>query len=165
MRASPAFQITVQRCGAWRVVVGALMLLSAAALAAWWTSDHGSVSLLIAIPLALFSLVGLAGGAGLLRCPATRLRWDRRCWHLASAAGAGDVGSPGRLAVAMDLGGWMLLKFEHDLPSRRLTTWLPVQRRGLEAQWHALRCAVYCARSAPGHDDGSNSAISPESQE
>ena len=28
----------------------------------------------------------------------------------------------------------------------RATRWLPVQRRGLEAHWHALRCAVYCAR-------------------
>ena len=42
-------------------------------------------------------------------------------------------------------------------PCRRLekegcrVTWLPVQRRGLESQWHALRCAVYSARSSTGH--------------
>jgi hypothetical protein len=40
----------------------------------------------------------------------------------------------------------MLLRFTPDAPARM--TWLPVQRRGLEAQWHALRCAVYSPRPA-----------------
>jgi hypothetical protein len=51
---------------------------------------------------------------------------------------------PGNVAVVIDLGPWMLLRFTADAPPR--TTWLPVQRRGLEAQWHALRCAVYSPR-------------------
>jgi len=31
-------------------------------------------------------------------------------------------------------------------------TWLPVQRRGLQAHWHALRCAVYSPRPDAGVD-------------
>jgi hypothetical protein len=35
---------------------------------------------------------------------------------------------------------------------RRRATWLPVQRRGIERQWHALRCSVHSPHAAPGHD-------------
>ena len=41
-------------------------------------------------------------------------------------------------------GAFMLLVLTRLHGSNRLARrWLPVQRRGLEADWHALRCAVY----------------------
>jgi hypothetical protein len=42
----------------------------------------------------------------------------------------------------------MLLNFTPDAAAR--TSWLPVQRLGLETQWHALRCAVYSPRPMAG---------------
>jgi hypothetical protein len=108
----------------------------------------------------------LAAGASPLRCAGTSLRWDTRQWHLGPASTTGDEPHSGRLAVAIDLGAWMLLRFQPDgAAGKRRSIWLPVQRRGLETQWHALRCAVYSARPAEGHEAGSRPAVSPESQE
>jgi hypothetical protein len=166
MRASPAFQVTVMRFGAWRGAVLALLAAAAASLVAWLLSAHASTPIVM---LAVIGVTGsglLAAAAGLLRCRPSSLRWDTCQWHLGPASTAGDEPATGRLAVAIDLGGWMLLRFEHELtkPGRR-STWLPVQRRGLETRWHALRCAVYCARPVEGHAAGPHAAISPESQE
>ena len=58
-------------------------------------------------------------------------------WTFVSDAG---VRRTGTLEVAMDLGGLLLLRL---VGQRRTRVWLPVQRRGLESQWHGLRCAVY----------------------
>jgi hypothetical protein len=166
MRASPAFQIIVRRCGAWRAALGVLMPLGAASLAAWWAGGRASVPWTVAVPLMLLCLAVLGGVATLVHCPGQRLRWDTQRWTLAPASAHEQHPSPGRLIVAIDLGSWILLKFEHDVATRwRRASWLPVQRRGHEAQWHAFRCAVYFSRSAPGHAAGPNSAISPESQE
>jgi hypothetical protein len=166
MRASPAFHVTVVRFGAWRASVLALLSASVAALSAWLLSATASIS---AAPLAAVGVVGAAlaiCAVPLLRCPPTSLRWDTRQWHLGPAASAGDEPDAGRLAVALDLGVWMLLRFDPVPPRRgRRSTWLPVQRRGLEPHWHALRCAVYCARPVEGPAAGPHAAISPESQE
>jgi hypothetical protein len=166
MRASPAFQVSIVRFGVWRAAVAAIAALSAGAIVAWWAGDDASRSTAIVWPLALLSVAAIGGGASLLRCAPQRLRWDTQRWLLGGLVAQTDELAPGRLSVAFDLGVWMLLKFEHDLTNgRRRVRWLPVQRLGLEHQWHALRCAVYFARSVPGHDAGPNSASSPESQE
>ena len=47
------------------------------------------------------------------------------------------------LAVAIDLGSFLLLTLSTSDGGRRSRRWLPVQRRGLEQDWHALRCAVH----------------------
>ncbi|HEX6705382.1 MAG TPA: hypothetical protein VF169_11530 [Albitalea sp.] len=161
MRASPAFQIDIQRYGAWRAVVGVLLLLAAASALAWALADDGTRPRPIVLAGGALATTLICAGTGLMRMRAVRLRWDSQRWLLGA-----PQGSPGNLGIALDLGSWMLLKFEHDLmPPGRRVSWLPVQRRGLEAHWHALRCAVYCARSAPGHDAGPNSARPAESQE
>jgi hypothetical protein len=166
MRASPAFQLEIQRHGAWRIAIGVVLLLAATAAAAWWLGDDGSRPRELALPMAVLAAATIAAGAGLMRQRPMSLHWDGQRWLLAPAAMNGVEPAPGNLAIALDLGSWMLLKFEHDsTTNRRRVSWLPVQRRGLEMHWHALRCAVYCARSAPGHDAGPNSASSPESQE
>jgi hypothetical protein len=49
-----------------------------------------------------------------------------------------------RSAAALDLGSSLLLTLPRAAAPRRPSRrGLPVQRRGLEAGWHALRCAVY----------------------
>ena len=84
------------------------------------------------------ALLLLACAVSLWRVPAQSLRWDGQVWQLDDVSG--------ELTAAIDLGPWMLLKFAPEMPGR--TSWLPVQRRGLETQWHALRCAVYSPRPA-----------------
>ena len=179
MRASPAFQFTLNRIGVWRLGVSALAALALAVLLAWLaTRAEPLPSLALLAWAGTFLAVPLVAGS-LLRMPAVTLRWDGRQWWLvrtASAMGPAAVevnATPGDIEVALDLGGWMLLRFQAHLPPqpppqpqsrpwsqpRRLlaltdarSTWLPVQRRGLESHWHALRCAVYSPRPAPVRD-------------
>jgi hypothetical protein len=164
MRAPPAFQVKVRHFGAWRLGVGALIAIASAVLAAWLASG-GEVA-----PLPLRALMGAVGAAALLagttlmRRPALSLRWDGQAWRLGPVGSAGDEPWPGELAVAIDWGGWLLLKFDHAGGAAPGTTWLPIQRRGLESQWHALRCAVYCARPAQASDVGSTVAHSQNSK-
>ena len=163
MHASPAFQVQLHRVGFWRAGVAALIVLASAAQLAWLGAPHddtpGWLLALLAAPCALL----LAAACSHLRCAPVELRWDTQRWWLDSAVAASAQPPAGNLTIALDLGFWMLLRFEPDGAGR--ATGLPVQRRGLQAQWQALRCAVYCARSAPGPDAGPNSSASPESQE
>jgi hypothetical protein len=166
MRASPAFQVNILHFGLWRTAI--LLLLGAAAmsLGLWLASFPSERQLLWSVlALGVGSLLCLAA-ARLLRCAPMSLRWDTQSWHLGPVSRVGDEPlRGGRLAVAIDLGVWLLLRFQHDATNRRSrTTWVPVQRRGLEAHWHALRCAVYCARAAES-GSGSPAALSTKSQE
>ena len=144
MRAAPAFEVSLHRFGLWRSAVAAVCLLGVAAVAAW----------LVARPLASaasWAAVG-AGLIGLALCAVSLLRvapavlgWDGSGWWL--RRGSGDTVT-GTLQVNIDLGAWMLLRFEPvSSGGRRRAVWLPVQRHGLEAQWHALRCAVHAKRT------------------
>ena len=140
MRASPPCQVSLRYFGAWRVALVLLTCAGAAAIATWLPGREPGVSvgwmmktLVVAVALPM-----LACAVSLWRVPAQSLRWDGQVWQL--------DGVPGELTAAIDLGRWMLLKFAPEMPGR--TSWLPVQRRGLETQWHALRCAVYSPRPA-----------------
>lgn len=143
MRASPACQVVLKRFGVWRAAVTGLALLSVACIVSWLATRGSPIT-----PGLVGSVIAATVGTifllrSLLRMPQRQLRWDGQVWHLATV--------PGELAVVVDLGAWMLLRFA-PADSTRATraVWLPVQRRGLEAQWHALRCAVYSPRPAPG---------------
>ena len=142
MRASPACQVSLRRFGAWRAAIAALTLLTVLAMAAWVTQTPAPISTNLMTFAVVASVACAALAASLWRTPHASLRWDGRLWHLDATTGA--------LRVTIDLGPWMLLRFTpEDGGSAR---WLPVQRAGLEAQWHALRCAVYspAQRPAPG---------------
>ena len=166
MRASPAFRIRIARYGVWRAAVGTLLAVTFVVQSAWLAGYAGQAPLAAWVMLAALDLVLLAAAAGALRQPPVDLRWDTQRWLVGPGSDATGP-SPGNLTIALDLGVWMLLRFDHDASprGRRRTTWLPVQRRGLEAHWHALRCAVYCARPAPGADAGPNPGAGPQSQE
>ena len=160
MRASPAFQLTIDRFGAWRAALAVPWLAAACALCAWLLSGEFSVARAAA---GAAGVVVLAACLRPARIEAMSLRWDTRAWWLGPASTRGEEPWRGTLAVALDLGPWMLLKFAHDVTDGGpRTTWLPVQRRGLEPHWHALRCAVYCARPALGHDAGLTRRDPPE---
>jgi len=129
MRASAACQVSLRSFGVWRAGIAGLTAIAVLATGAWLIESPISPALMMSAGVA--SLACIALGASLWRVPSASLRWDGRAWFLDA--------TPGALTVAIDLGPWMLLRFT----TRAGVRWLPVQRLGLEAQWHALRCAVY----------------------
>jgi hypothetical protein len=149
MRAAPPLLVLLQRFGVWRGAVGGLGALTLAAIGGWWIAHGQDVGLMGSMGLALVAVVTLAAVISLGRIGACWLRWDGRCWRLGRIdAGPGGDGRVGDVRVALDLGPWMLLRFE-PAEARRRPIWLPLQRHGLEVQWHALRCAVYAPRPLP----------------
>jgi len=147
MHASPAFQMTVHRYGVWRVAAVLLVSSATAAMGAWLV--HSRVTSVMWAALGLLILASVAVLAHAWRLQPVSLRWDSQRWHLGPSSTAGHEPETGRLVVAVDFGVWMLLRFIPDGATvLHRGTWLPVQRRGHETAWHALRCTVYCARPA-----------------
>jgi len=161
MRASPTFQCVLNRFGIWRTAVAVVAAAGVVVLLTWLaTRSEPTPPLGLAVWFgAMLAVPALA--ASLMRQPAVSLRWDGQQWWLArlarssrAAAAAPVDATAGEVDVALDLGAWMLLRFR-PVPAAlrtRPARWLPVQRRGLEAQWHALRCAVYSPRPAPARE-------------
>jgi hypothetical protein len=121
MRASPSFQISLRRFGVWRCAVITIVGLGFVIVGSWLMTREQLGSL--------------------------RLRWDGQIWR----AGASDIEvdnlAVGELLVAIDLGPWMMLRFEPATRRRfRRFSWIPVQRWGIESEWHSLRCALYSPR-------------------
>jgi hypothetical protein len=145
-RSAPAAHVLVERFGLWNGGIAVLVLLSSASLTAWLLDAVGTPGGLSAVALA-FPLFAL-------RPRAFSLRWDGQVWHLGPAQSAGDEPWPVELAVRVDLGAWVLLQVRPSSGFPRNWIWLPIQKRGLEPAWHALRCALFAAGpvlSTDGH--------------
>jgi hypothetical protein len=150
MRGSPSCVIPVRRSGLWRIAVGVVAAAAISALVAWaLLTPLGQTSAArIAVVLAALATLGLA--ASLLRMPTGTLRWDGSAWTFAEQARRPTAPLPGELEVAIDLGAFLLLRFRPGgTPAWRSTRWIPVERRGLEREWHSFRCAVYSPRPGP----------------
>ena len=137
MRAAPALELTLQRFGVWRAALATLSAAAAASCTAWLGA--GAWTLPVATAAAALSLFATR------RAP-QRLGWDGEGWQLATAVAPAGEPLAGTLRAMIDLDGFLLLRFE--AADSRAVHWLPVQRRGHEAAWHALRCAVYSSRPA-----------------
>jgi hypothetical protein len=135
------FELRVRRFGIWRAAVGMVAGAAIAAVTAWAValSDSQPQSgreLVMAIAAGLsLATIGLA--LSLARAEAGLLACSEGVWAFVPDRGARRTGT---LEVALDLGPFLLLRL---VERRRTIVWLPIQRRGVEAQWHALRCAVY----------------------
>jgi hypothetical protein len=140
MRAFPACQVSLRRFGVWRTAVFALTAAGVATVAGWWIGREPPASIESMVLDGVAALAMLAIAASSWHVPAQSLRWDGQAWYL------GEVAC--ELSAAIDLGPWPLLRFTPA--AKAATHWLPVQRRGLEAQWHALRCAVHSLRPRAG---------------
>jgi hypothetical protein len=143
MHAPPDFRISVRRFGVWRAANGVIAVLSTAAACAWVLLSFES-GLRIACAVAAVGLLGALACARPLA--AVSLRWDTQLWRLGPEPTRGQEPLSGRLVVALDLGNWVLLRFS-PLAAPRRAVWLPVQRGGHEADWHALRRTVHGARA------------------
>jgi hypothetical protein len=150
MRASSPIDIEMDRDGLRLCAVVELMPATGATLAAWIVLGDGTV------PIAAgAAAVGFALGAAVLALsavgsPSARLRSNAARRRLGRDAGLpGDL-AEGDVAVAIDLGAWMLRRFVADAGRGGGVTWLPARRCGLQARWHGLRCAASSPRSTPG---------------
>lgn len=147
MHAPAEFQFTVSRFGAWRGGLAALGAVVWSSAFAWWiATEQPSLSAAGVFQL-LACLAATAALASLARISAFVLRWDGAQWHLTGSAGESSAGS---LRVAIDGGRWLLLDFRPDRtpPFRSTSRWLPVQRAGLEHDWHRLRATLFTALPA-----------------
>jgi hypothetical protein len=153
MRHSPSFEIELRHFGVWRTGGAVAALGAAAGLGAWFWQSHGG--LLAAVGASVGAAMIAAAVALVRRDDPVLLRCDGRVWSATRAPGGSAVASAGQLDVVIDLGVWMLLRLRPGSgPGTGRTTWIPAQRRGHEAHWHALRCAVYSPRPTVGGPSG-----------
>jgi len=141
MRETLSFEVRLRRFTLWRAAVAVLALAAIAAVSGWaWSTgsardaDGAAWASAIAIALALATVVV---ARSLARVVAGVLAFRDGCWTFVTDSGR-TVAGP--LTVALDWGAFVLLRIDGGARAR---LWLPVQRRGLEGDWHALRCALY----------------------
>ena len=133
MRAAPPVQMACGRDGRWRYAVGVLVAATAVGLGHWasgWLGRSPEV-LVVATLLAAMAGVGVAWGLGGMADPGW-LVWDGRAWAL--------QGQPGQVAVMIDLGSWMLLRFRTQGSTG--WRWLPLSVRTCGAPAHLCRAAL-----------------------
>jgi hypothetical protein len=71
-------------------------------------------------------------------------------WYCDDPSDGATESGPWRAQVALDWGSFMLLRLDSpEAPDRWRVRWLPVQQRGLQPEWHALRCALHSRQSNP----------------
>lgn len=148
MRTALQLEVGVVRFGVLRSATLALAATVWAVLAAWWWA-HPAPAPAWVDAVAALGMLGAA--AAVLPWRSARpfvLRRDAHQWQLSFMDGARTAPAAGQLHVALDLGAWLLLRFIPDAAERG-ASWLAVQRRGLEPQWHALRCAIYAPPPKP----------------
>jgi len=151
MRDSPAVQVHLRRFEVWRAAVALVAFAALASCVAWaiamaGTNGDQSMPLVFGLALALAAAT-VALAMSLMRVHAGVLSGAGGGWTFSPDVGPSVSGA---LTVAIDWGSFLLLRLESG---PRAHLWLPVQRRGLEHDWHALRCAVHArprvARSGP----------------
>ena len=141
MRESPAVQVHLHRFAAWRAAVALIALAAVGAAAAWAVAQATSnadrnLAVVFAVAGAL-AAAAIALAVSLARVAPGVLASEAGSWTFTPDAGTSRSGA---LTVAIDLGWFLLLRLESR---EHAHVWLPVQRRGLEREWHALRCAVH----------------------
>ena len=141
MRETLSFEVRPDRFSVWRSGVAVVAFAALAAVSAWaWsmasTRDGDGVVSAIGIALVL-ALATIAAALSLGRVPSGVLACRDGRWTFAADSGPTVAG---RLTVALDWGAFFLLRIDGGAGLR---LWLPVQRRGLERDWHGLRCALY----------------------
>jgi hypothetical protein len=166
MRAPPPVEFPSALGRVWRGALSVLVAVAVAVPLAWglpylavhWgsPSPDALVGWLAQAP----AQVAIACGGGLVAFAAAwltqrgggarerTLRWDGQDWVLAGDAGRAE--ERGDVALMLDLGSWMLVRF---LPCAGAvggagTTWLPLTLGGDLARWAALRGALWNWRGA-----------------
>jgi hypothetical protein len=145
MRAAPPVQALSCSAGPWRSFQLALCASSAAVAAGWAAATLWEPG---AVALAAGLTAGLAAGLAARRAVPVhlvQLAWDGSTWWLRPP----DAESrPGQVALMLDLGPWMLVRFSPAGAGRHGAVWLPLSRRDAAAAWPALRVALHAPQPA-----------------
>ena len=135
MHAAPPVRVSLGRSAGWRVFV-AVCVGAAVANVAAWALLRGEAAIGFAAVLGLGA--GTLAAWRLQRAQApSDLNWNGSQWQWQELAG--DV------RVALDLGAWMLLRFD---PVRGRRRWIAASRASAVGPWAALRAALYARRPA-----------------
>ncbi len=163
MRAAPPLSVRCHGGWPWRALRVGLPTLAAAVVALWlgqWLEQSDEALRLNASLMPLWGTYGLAVApvvvalaagalAAALAWPMTRpqpteLAWDGQHWR---------VGGPaGRLAVMIDLGPWLLLRWWPEPGAAGPARWLAVWAGEVGPAWHPLRCALFARSPAQPND-------------
>jgi len=151
MRGAPPCEIAVGRSRGWSVAVVLVAVAGIGAMAVWLASSPLGEGAWARVGVAAGALAVIVLAESLLRSVALVVRWDGTRCSLGSSVVSAIAPVSGDLLVALDLGSFLLLRFLPEGRSgARAVRWIPVERRGLEREWHAFRCAVYSPRPAAG---------------
>ncbi len=127
----------------WQLLLTAAFVFLVLTQLIWWRAQLDahtpSTTLYMAVFLSLLATIGLGHALWRLRRPAARhLRHAGTGWQLVSPGSA-----PQRVTVdvAIDLGGWLLLRL-HPQGAGAASIWLPMAADRQPRRWHALRCAL-----------------------
>jgi hypothetical protein len=147
MRAAPSFELELQVGPRERALVSLWCGICLAAFSAWLVAHGWTMTRQEPMPSWVPALAASATGAvaGMAAWiigrgePAT-LGWSRGAWLLTGGR-SGAQATPGSVALMLDLGPWMLLRFRPA--DRRACHWFGVDESAAGTQWHALRAALY----------------------
>ena len=144
MHGAPSVSYPVGRCRL-AAALQALVGLAGAAAVGAWLAQAPAGSMRPWFGAAALAVAGAAGWHAWRQSPTGLLAWDGTGWRWAD--GRGEV--PGRIAIALDLEGWLLL---HWQPEGARGAWLWLERSREPKAWPALRRAVYspATSGAPG---------------
>jgi hypothetical protein len=115
------------------------------ALAHWWEPDWAPV-----LPSLLLAAVAALIARRVLVAPARLFAWDGSVWRLGPPQGQlGGDGQTGQVALMLDLGPWMLLRFRPAAAAGTRwprASWIALARSDGAAAWPALRVALHAAQ-------------------
>ena len=145
MRAAPPVQALSCSAGPWRWIQVTLYASSAAVAAGWsaarlWQPGAGSLGVGKAFGLgaAIAAWLGLAPRRA-------QLVWDGNAWKMRRERAAACAGQP---RLMLDLGSWMLVRFDPEGVPASSAVWLPLSRSDAVASWPALRVALHAPQPA-----------------
>jgi hypothetical protein len=162
MRVLPPVTFEVRRPPWVRPMLLSLHLLVALTLIGWGValSSHEDWTALWWAPLA-----GLAWllAVGWMPLASGSLRWDGQNWHLTEPLLDAGPQREGSLAVALDAGSWLLLRFRPRGEPRRWSrsVWMVLARHASVDEWCTLRRTIYSARPEPAAPSAQAAANPP----
>jgi hypothetical protein len=133
MRVAPPVQALSCSGGRWRPFQQVLVALSLAVAVAWAGAQLGAEGAVLAGAALALGLAAAWGAGRWLVTPSRWLAWDGASWQLQ------PEGQTGQVALMIDLGDWMLVRFSPG------AHWLPLSRRDAATDWQALRVALHAA--------------------
>jgi hypothetical protein len=142
MRAAPAVQLDVETGACWRVALWVMACIAIASAVGWALAVNTALAWAIVTLAAAYA--GWLGRVG-ARPRRARLGWDGAGWVLLEQGW--HEPRRGEVAVALDFGDALLLRFAARPGARQRARWIALQRSA-SMPWHALRCALYSPRPA-----------------